>query len=220
MKKTAYPARYIDDLGEEIVQIWNDGKELTVEIRGVQFYGPNFDSLEPTGNPSPELLDKFTLYLSQDLCNCKILCDIPITLILGSEKISSILTMNLVLGKPDPPRGIDKEDLMLELKYKDKKIVSFGKSGWFEDELLDLQRKLPINAYLLCCFNCAFSDYHPVGHGLFGSMMCFRDNRENYFTVKTKADFFAIEGSMTELVQEIYSCPEFHKRIPGTGYRG
>ncbi|NHI94895.1 MAG: hypothetical protein EAX96_20570 [Candidatus Lokiarchaeota archaeon] len=220
MKKRAYPAKYIDDLGEVSVQVWNDGKCLELKIRDVIFSGSDFDSLEPKGDPSPELLSKFTLYLGKDLCNCNILCDIPIDLILGSEKISSTLSMKLILGKPIPPRGIDKEVLILELKYLDKKIVSSGESGWFEDELIDIQRKLPADAYILCCFNCLFSDYSPYGHGLFGSMMCFRDNKENYLAVKSKNDFFAIEDTMTDYVQEIHICPEFQKRIPGTGYRG
>jgi hypothetical protein len=220
MIKVTYPAKYIDDFGEEIIQIYNNGKELTVEIRGIIFCGSDFDILKPIRSPSPELLNKFTLYLGKELCNCKIMCDIPINLRLGSVEISSTLTMSLVLGKPRPPRGIDKEELILELNYNDKKLVSLGKTGWFEDELLNLQEQLPADAYLLCCFNCAFSDYHPVGHGLFGCMMCFRDNKEQYLAVDTKSDFLDIADTMTEFVQETYLCPEFRKRKPGTGYRG
>jgi hypothetical protein len=71
-----------------------------------------------------------------------------------------------------------------------------------------------------CCFNCAFSDYSPAGSGIFGDMLCFRDNKEEYFKVKDKWDLFRIWETMTEHVQETYLCPEFEKRIPGTGYRG
>ena len=47
-----------------------------------------------------------------------------------------------------------------------------------EDELLDIQRQMPEGTYLKACINCAFSDYCPGGHGLFGGLACFRDNKE------------------------------------------
>lgn|SRR5579875_150910 len=73
---------------------------------------------------------------------------------------------------------------------------------------------------ILICFTCAFSDYSPVGHGLFGSLACFRGNKSSYLQVQSKRDLFAIWNTMTEFIQETYCCPAFERRKPGTGYRG
>jgi hypothetical protein len=55
---------------------------------------------------------------------------------------------------------------------------SGGKSGWFEDEMLDLQRSRPGGTFMKACINWAFSDYSPHGLGLFGNMIIFRANAE------------------------------------------
>ena len=52
--------------------------------------------------------------------------------------------------------------------------------------------------------NCASSDYSPVGHGLFGGLACFRDNKEGYRKVKSKHDLFRVWGTMTGFVQETF----------------
>ena len=80
---------------------------------------------------------------------------------------------------------------------------------------------MPEGEYLKACINCAFSDYSPFGHGLFGGLACFRDNKEGYRMVKTKHDLFRVWGTMTGvLVQETFLCREFERRFPDTGYRG
>ena len=71
-----------------------------------------------------------------------------------------------------------------------------------------------------CYFTCAYSDYHPIGHGLFGSMMCFKDNKKAYLSVTDKAGFLEIADSMSGMVQETHVCPDFERRKAGTGYRG
>jgi hypothetical protein len=60
----------------------------------------------------------------------------------------------------------------------------------------------------------------PSGHGLFGGLAGFRDNKAGYKVVQSERDLFGIWGTTTEFVQEIDLCPEFERRIPGTGYRG
>ena len=219
-KKISYSAKYIDDFETIETKIWNDGKKLTIEVRGVLFKGGSFNCLEAITNSSTKSLESFTLSQHRFLCNCKIIYDIPIDMKGNREIVSCILTMYLTLGKPNPPFGIDREDVILELKYGDKRISSCGKSGWFEDELLDLHRQFPAGNYLICCYSCAYSDYHPVGHDLFGGMLCFRGNKKEYLAIRTKDEFFDIDKTVTEFVQEIYKCSEFKIRIPGTGYRG
>ena len=51
-------------------------------------------------------------------------------------------------------------------------------------------------------------------------MLCYRDNREEYLAVKSKREYMNMKGRPTEQVQETYLCPEFQRRIAGTGYRG
>ena len=86
--------------------------------------------------------------------------------------------------------------------------------------MLDLQRQMPANTYLKACITCAFSDYSPDGSGSFGTLACFRGNKTGYRTVTGKKELFGIWHTMTEVVQETYPCPEFERRLPGTGYRG
>lgn len=68
------------------------------------------------------------------------------------------------------------------------------------------------------CFTCAFSDYHPGGQSLSGSLACFRDNKAGYLSIQGKA-VMSIWHTRTEYVQEWFLCPEFQRRTPGTGYR-
>ena len=220
MKKIIYPTKYTDKFGPVKTEIINDGKELSIKIRGVEFKDMDFDLLTPVSGTPSEKLTNFTLNNSKELCDFKLECDIPILIGKNSEVINGILKMDLVLGNPTPKGNVDHEDLKLELIFNDKKIESGGKSGWFEDEMLDIQKKLPLGYFLKCCFGCLYSDYSVAGHGLFGNMMCYRNTKEEYLAVKNKIDYIDIMDKMTEDVQETHLCPEFKKRVPGTGYRG
>ena len=74
--------------------------------------------------------------------------------------------------------------------------------------------------HLRACVCCAFSDYSPYGHGLFGGMACFRDVKEAYRRVSTKQALFELWPRLSGYVQETHLCPEFELRRPGAGYRG
>jgi hypothetical protein len=117
--------------------------------------------------------------------------------------------------------GLDEECLLLSLRVDDQVYSSIGKSGWFEDELLELQKVLPNGTYLKACINWGLSDYWPGGNPAFGGMLCFRDSKAQYRKVKSKSDLFKLAEAIKPLiVQETFLCPEFKKRQPGTGYRG
>jgi hypothetical protein len=133
---------------------------------------------------------------------------------------AGILEVHLELGEPLPNGCLDRQSLKLRLRFGTQIIASTGRSGWFEDGLLDLQRQMPDHAYMKACINCAFSDYSPYGHGMFGGLACFRGNKAGYRAVTGKMDLFRTWHTMTEFVQETYVCAEFEKRLPGTGYRG
>ena len=213
-----YPAKYKDRFGEEQTSIQNDGKVLSITVRGVEFRGTDWDSLEPTG----ELSTVEQLFVLQwgSLCSCKIEVEMPLPVVVGNETEDGILEIELELGDPLPNGALDRESLLLRLRLGTRVFSSSSGSGWFEDEMLDLQRQLPSGTLIKACINCAFSDYSPCGHGLFGGLACFRGNKVGYRAVATKGDLFQIWETMTEFVQETYLCPEFEKRAPGTGYRG
>ena len=187
-------------------------------VRGFIFQGSDFDSLEPA-DPERDDLSSFTLNAGQ-LCGCAIDAEIPVAVVTPGDRVEASLLMHLELGKPAASGGIDREELKLRLKLGDRTLASKGTSGWFEDEMLDLQSQMPPDSYIKACINCAFSDYSPAGHGLFGWLACFRDNKQAYLAVRSKSQLFRIWDTMTELVQETYLCPEFRRRAPGAGYRG
>ena len=214
----SYPTIYRDKIGEETTTIDNDGRELRMVVRGVEFRGGDFDCLEPTEKQDASRLACFTLQKG-DLCSCVIECKIPVR-VAGAETTEGTLDVHVELGNPEPKGGIDRLYLQLTLQLGHYCFVSSGWSGWFEDELLDLQKQLPEGVFLKSCINCAFSDYSPLGHGMFGGLACFRDNKEGYRAVRTKGDIFRVWKTMTEYVQETYLCAEFEKRQPKTGYRG
>ena len=99
-------------------------------------------------------------------------------------------------------------------------LTSRGWSGWFEDQRADIQRQMPEGTYPKAYICCAFSDYSPLGHGLFGWLACFRGNKAGYRSIRTKRNLCDVRGTMTEFVQETFLCPEFERCAPGTGYRG
>lgn len=215
----SYPARYRDKNGEETATLHNDGKLLTISLRGVTFVGGEFDILEamiPFDSPA---LSAFTLNKGV-LCSCEIEFDMPIPVVAPEGAAWSSLHIHIKLGEPLPNGAIESETVKLGLTYGGEAVYSRGKQGFFEDELRELQAALPDGVYLKCCFSCAFSDYNPIGSGLFGDMVCFRDNKEAYLQVQDKYDLFRIWETRTGYVQETYLCSEFERRVPGAGYRG
>lgn len=220
MLAQTYPGTYRDKGGVEPIALHNDGQTLRVTIRQVAFEGTDFDGLEAVDGPEVAEAAGFVL-CSGSICSCTITCTMPLPVVTPEGVVQCELLVELVLGDPKPlPRGgIDREDLRLRLRMPGREIASSGRSGWFEDELLDIQRQLTAG-HLHACIACAFSDYSPYGHGLFGGLACFRDNKRRYLAVENKQDLFAIWNTLTEFVQETYLCSEFQRREPGTGYRG
>jgi hypothetical protein len=220
----SYSARYKDRFGEEATTITNDGKTLSMVFRGVRFQGNDFDSFEPQDVSDPTQLETFAFFHGS-LWSCIIEADIPIPVVTPTETVYGLLTCELELGEVLPTGRMDREQLKLRLAVNGQTYSSEGRSGWFEDELLDLQNRLPPGTFMKACINCAFSDYSPYGHGLFGGMICFRSNKAGYQSLPSgkafsKSAYFTVMASVSDIVQETYLCPEFERRVPGTGYRG
>jgi hypothetical protein len=219
-----YPARYTDRFGTERTTILDDGESLTMVVRGVRFRGRDFDAFRPEGVSDPAQLTTFT-FLHGGLGFCVIEADIPVPVVTPAGTVDGLLTFELELGEPLPTNQTDPDRLKLRLVVDGRTYTSEGKTGWFEGEMVDLQGKLPPGTFMKACITCAFSDYSPYGHGLFGNMICFRANKAGYLALPAGEDFekdayFAVMDTVSEMVQETHLCPEFERRKPGTGYRG
>jgi len=214
-----YRATFEDARGQEVAEIHNDGTELSISLRGVDFVGGDFDGLSPVSDQLERARSLFTLQ-HDAVCACKIDWSMPLEVENANQRSSASLWASLVLGDPLPNGGLSHETLILELRTPFATMRSSGKSGWFEDELLELSAKLGDGGRIRSCITCAYSDYSPYGHGLFGNLACFRDIKTEYAQVKSKAGIFEVWNRMTEYVQETYLCEQFAQRVPGTGYRG
>ena len=220
MTKATYPGTYSDERGSETLTFHNDGSELSTTIRGVFFSSTDFDSLEPAPEEQAEHLGPFTLHHGC-LCNCRLTVEIPIPLVLPGRVEMGMLFAHLDLGVPAAHGGITHEILRLTFVFEELRINgSVTGSDVFEDELLAIQKQLPEGVHLKACINCLYSDYSPLGNGLFGTMSCFRNIKQEYLQVRAKYDSLAIEGRAERQVQETFLCEQFALRVPGTGYRG
>jgi hypothetical protein len=214
-----YPTTFTDRRGIAATTIRNDGANLSILLRGVQFSGPDFDTLEPDPSAPRTALSNFTLSSFGCLSGCVFDIDIETAVLVGGEEQKEILATHLELGEPTASGGLDRESLRLSLRVNSTEYSSDGTTGFFESELLSLQRRMPPGIGLKMCFTCAHSDYHPVGHGLFGGMACFRNCKAEYSRVQSKGDLFGL-WDQSEKVQETYLCSDFNIRRPNTGYRG
>ena len=98
---------------------------------------------------------------------------------------------------------------------------AFSEDLWFEDNLKELIWQMAPEYRLKCCFTCQWSDYSPYGSDDFGTMLCYRANKEEYLRVNTKNDYFEhLEELPNEQRQETYACPDFAVRDQCEGYRG
>lgn len=194
-----------------------ENPNLSLQIGEIQFEGTDFDSLTISSPPEQPSIP-FPL-------NGTILCDCIIRFIMeilsennGIEQKSS-LGVEIELGKPLKNGGISHEAVQLRFISEEIEIQS-KKYDSFESAFNDLIYKMPPQETLKICYTCAYSDYHPGGSGLFGSMACFRNTKDAYFEIKKKEEIMNLWAKKTEMVQETHYCTEFLARKPGTGYRG
>lgn len=209
-----YDAIYEDARGRETTQIYNDGQELRISLRGIDFTSTDFDSFEPVPEHLERAQSLFTLDHDRYLWSCRLEWTMPLQLEHNGEICTGALTAALKLDDYVPNGSIDSEMLVLKLKTPVQTLKSSGRSGgWFEDEMEELARELDEGWRIRSCFTCAFGDYGNIlgGHGLFGAIACFRDVRAEYQKVKGKGrgEFFSVWVRKTAFVQETYLCEEY-----------
>lgn len=217
-----YRGSYADERGTFPAVFTNDGEAFTMTVLGVTFRGESFDSLEPDPDTPAASLVGFTNDLCNDLCACDISLTMPLSILMEGIDTVADLKVDLHLGAPKPPPhgGISSELLKLTLTFSNIRLLSSGNTSYFEDELHDLARQLPMGTSIKSCLFCQYSDYSPAGNGLIGSMMCFRNIKAEYSRVNSKDAFWVVHDRFDRQVQETYLCEDFTSRIAGTGYRG
>jgi len=217
-----YPAIYRDEQGEEEIVIENDGQSLRMVVRGVEFISApfgSFDSMTPTAQIEASLAS-FTLDSYRDLIAATLIFEVPMPLVTDADTVVSTLTVQIDLEGAGPREEAARNwaDPRITLSVGDNQYASAGGWGCFEMGLLRIQQQLPSNAYMKCCFNCAFSGYNPAGNGLWG-MFCHRNHKEEYVQANNKPDWFRLNRDAAGYVQEIHLCPEFQRWNGETGYR-
>lgn len=226
----SFPGAFIDRHGTEQIT-WRAspstsrqppgvmGFEIQTTIRGVSLWGYDFDSLEPR-DPDQAIAAGLPLSrLSGDLAGCVIKGDLPCVVEVDGQRAPAVLTFTLTLLSAE--RGPERQhpipkNLHLSLIVAGQRFDIAD--DWFEDGVLRLDKEARrAGAKLVCCATCLYSDYSPAGHGLMG-IRCHRGAKEQYLAVRSKRDYWSVP--VTEDVMETYLCPEYERRIPGTGYRG
>ena len=217
-----YPAIYRDDQGKETTVIENDGQTLRMVVRGVAFISRpfgSFDSFTPEAQEEASLAH-FALDSYRDLVAATLVFEVPMPLVMGAKLVPSTLIVQVELESAGSLGTASRNwaDPRMTLSVAGDQFASPGGWGSFEMELLRIQRQLPADSYMKCCFNCAFSGYNPAGNGLWG-MFCHRSHKKEYVRANNKPPWFCLNAVSAEYVQEIYLCPEFQRWNGETGYR-
>nr|WP_315820382.1 DUF6304 family protein [Paraflavitalea speifideiaquila] len=97
--------------------------------------------------------------------------------------------------------------------------ITVNKVELFEGGFDSIKAKLPEGFDLKCCYGCAYSDYSVYGQGFWGTMMCFKNIKEDYLMVKDKDEYMDIMDDRDRFVQETFYVPTFKsdQRVLATG---
>jgi len=212
----SYTATYQDKRGTEAIVIKSDGSQLETTIRGINVDGSDFDQL--TADKIDTTKFDYNMFAdgAGDITNFQLTIIIPIQFYnsLSNQTFTENLKAHIVVGEHTTIDGLDHELNGLTLK------TSFGEFGvaqkleWMEDALIMLQDQLPENIYLKTCLSCKYSNYHPVGNGMFGSLCCFKNHKEELEQVHDKYDLMdvwshdKVQNQSLFFIQETFDCPE------------
>ena len=94
-----YPTVYRDKFGEETTVIYNDGKTLTMTLRGVEFKAWDiFDFAKPESGVI-EQLSSFS-FCHDYLCDYTLECSGPVQVVVGELEKETELKIHIDIGKP------------------------------------------------------------------------------------------------------------------------
>ncbi|SHJ98332.1 DUF6304 family protein [Pseudozobellia thermophila] len=201
-----YPVTYKDRFGEESTTILSDGSTMCLTLRAIEFKGIDFEMLSGKMDHTQFEYEKYqdgTGYLT----NFEMDVQFPIKINSGTIADSGEITAHIRTGR-------EKETLVsLELTTAFGKFLNSKKHEWFEDALIEIQQLLPQKCRIKSCLSCRYSNYHPIGNGMFGGLHCFRNLKCEARHVSNKGELMLLwqkgeEENKIFNVQEIYDCPE------------
>ncbi len=211
MKK--YKAVYTDKYKKEDIEILSNGSVMSLTLRGIEFEGIDFEGL--TGKVDNS---KFKYDMCQDgvgdLTDFRVEVQFPIKI--NHKDNTTIETIRFVIdvGDTSEIKGLEPVANTVELSTSFGKFKSNKKVEFFEDSIIEIQNMLSSNTKIQSCISCKYSNYHPVGNGMFGSLYCFKKMKSTLKTVTNKYDLMdiwtdeAINNGTIFNVQEIYECEE------------
>lgn len=211
-----YQVRYHDKRGSEHLMIKSDGENIYFRLRDIDFEGSSFDIL--TGDID---FNKFDYELFEDpqgdLTNYSLDVQIPIQLedrsTADARVFTEIVACHIEVGEQFKTEGLGNIN-GLQLTTSFGTFTVDDKIEWFEDTLVALQKQLPDNIYLKTCISCKYSNYHPVGNGMFGSLCCFKNYKKELLRFRDKHDLMAlwtgerVKDESLFFVQETFDCTE------------
>jgi len=201
MKK--YTAIYKDKFGEIETEIYSDGSDMYLILRDIKFEGSDFEGLEGDIDKSKF---EYTIYKdgSGELTNFELTITIPIDIIWESKEIIGNLIAFVATGNK-------KSVVRLSLKTEFEIFADEKEYGYFENALIGIQKIMPKNTKIKTCLSCKYSNYHPVGNGMFGGLNCFKNLKEDVENVCNKTDLMnmwdkGFKNNKSFNVQEIFVC--------------
>src|SRR5262249_369060 len=159
----SFPGFYTDEKGSETIR-WQvlpsnrreprPGFELHTVIRGIEFWGYDFDGLEPVDRADAERVG-FRLHSSGDLANCTLTGALACMTETEGNRSRGVIRFSLDLT-PHPNRArFDPKNLHLAMTIGDATVEVHD--DWFEDGVQRLETALPAGVRLACCVTCLFS---------------------------------------------------------------
>lgn len=203
-----YPATYRDQYGEESILIHNNGQEMRTTIRGVEIVTEwFFDDVEVDEVNS----SRIAIFGREKGYWWRLRCDIPITIVTFVGEVETLLGAEIASAMIENHRH-GQYDLTLSLTLNEQ-YYEHKDRFFFDDVMIGLQKKLPAGSYFKSCLSCHWGDVQPGGGPAFGTMGCFRNNRERLEWARSfpnsKPYMFQIWTNEIPYVQEIYLCDEF-----------
>lgn len=237
-----YQGTYTDSAGEDPAVVRFDATTIGFTTRGVEFMGgpDGYMADLPAGSPA---LAPFTFVenrvVTADglretqrlLAEFKLCWGMPVGVVAHGREYPGEIRVIYHLLDPGGMRdqeGGEQEggetvshsitnliDLTLFYSYQRHSMTS---GGDFEKVLNYLIAAMGSGVHLQACIACAYGDYPLSGHGCYGSMLCFRNLKEEYRRITDKPgpdrnDYLSLSHDERVIrTGELYVCPEFQPK--------
>ncbi len=214
-----YHGTFQDRFGTESICIENDFNTLSVELRGLIFEGSSFDDLclKDKNNFCIEKLAKsfeFESFTSEylQLSNYQLYFKIPIIFIEIATKKEREIDVNVYF---ELKTGYESCKISFDLEQQHLEVSN----GFLEIVFDQIQHQLKGKYRFENCYGCLYADYSVYGQGFMGSMLCYKNQKENYLEVKNKSEYMQLAPTERQ-TQEIFCCSDYQIRDREVGYRG